>query len=680
VRAWRGLVGAIPGGAVSFWLVLYVLLRGLLTVGLVPPWQGPDEPGHLEWVVHGAQSAARITRGGADVRTKPGGEASMQARILADLPEHGFYRLTGAEVPSAPVARFADVPRLGNEVEQIGNETPVGYAPYVLARLLAPADDVTGDLMRLRLVSVALTGALVAVAAFVAVRLLPVAAVPAAVALVAAGPMVGFTGSVVNNDMSAAVLVAAWFAAWAVWSARPEAETGCRGKPASRWPPVRRGLALVALAILASAAKRTALFVLPVAAAVMVGGAIEAFRGGAAGRRRIPLAAAGLTTAVAIASLAPLAGRPAGWVAIGEARGAQRTRSAALEGKWGFEVVDASADAWTYIERTVPSGPGVKVEAEVWLRDAVAASAESHSAEPGSTDLDLDADTAAVAADADPGQPGVRDAGLGADRPTLAALVAEDGAGVWLAELVELPRDGSWKRAAVEGLTSPGADRLRIALVPGEGTIGGMGAVHADGLALRLDDRPVPINGGAEQPVRAGGAALAALARYTDAERAVRGVLTGLANPLESLERAGRALEFTFRSAWGGFGWLTVWPGAGHYASAGLISAWIGASLLVALVSPASLEAGPRGSRALRLCAVAAVLALALALAGSIAGAEAHRMPQGRYLVPALLPAAVPAAALAQRLLPGDGPRLLAAAAIATDLWLLLDVVWEGFL
>ena len=101
----------------------------------------------------------------------------------------------------------------------------------------------------MRLAAVGLVLIAVGLAALAAVDVLGVALAPAAVVLVAAMPMLGFAGAVVNNDLTAVVLAALWFAVLA---------RGARRGLSWRWLAV-----LVLIATLAALSKRTALFLVP---------------------------------------------------------------------------------------------------------------------------------------------------------------------------------------------------------------------------------------------------------------------------------------------------------------------------------------------------------------------------------------------------------------------------------
>jgi len=153
----------------------------------------------------------------------------------------------------------------------------------------------------------------------------------------------------------------------------------------------------------------------------------------------------------------------------------------------------------------------------------------------------------------------------------------------------------------------------------------------------------------------------------------------GLADPAATLRRAARGLAFTWRSFWGGFGWLAIWPGTLYYALAAAMSAIAAAAVLIGLLAPRRLVDDPAAAGTLRVCAVAAVVAVAIAVAGSLAGAGPDRQPQGRYLLPALVPLALLAVALSDRLAPRRGPWALAAGMFALDLWAVLGVMWPAF-
>lgn len=187
----------------------------------------------------------------------------------------------------------------------------------------------------------------------------------------------------------------------------------------------------------------------------------------------------------------------------------------------------------------------------------------------------------------------------------------------------------------------------------------------------------VLLNGDAEAPRRLGPALRAAGQSYLAAERLAAAWRP--ASLSDSLGRARAGLAFAWRSFWGGFGWLAIWPGPAALALAALLTAFAGLALALALVRPALLAEDEAGRRFLRLCGFAALLSLALALVGTMAGAGPDRLPQGRYLLPAAPAWIFPAVALADRAWRRRGAWLLAALMLALDLWMVLGLLWPAF-
>jgi len=409
-------------------VVAYVACRGLLLAGVVPPWQGPDEPGHVEYAVLMARQ-----RG---VPLEP--DRVLQAAILRSMTAHRFYSHANAPAPTAMPSGFDDVERLRDAPTQLGNETPVGYLPFAAVAALGGTGDVAAALGRMRLVSVALVAATVLLAGAAAWESLGRRWAPAAAGVVAAAPMLGFAGAVVNTDGAATTLGTLWFALLA--------RAHRRG---IGWRPVA---ALVLLAGLAASAKRSALFLIPLAVLVAI---LSARRTGLAvaasegivkrDRRRVwawvaCLAAGGLVGATV--ARRPVADRAAGWDRVGARWQAERSPDAARTGRFGLRVADASHQHWQYLEQWVPLAGGRDVHATAWLR-------------------------------ATPGGAGGR-----------AQLVVNDDFGVWMGETVALAP--TWRAVSVSGRVSKGAGRVRVALVPGQGTAAGTGAFDADDIALTV--------------------------------------------------------------------------------------------------------------------------------------------------------------------------------------------------
>jgi hypothetical protein len=344
-----------------------------------------------------------------------------------------------------------------------------------------------------------------------------------------------------------------------------------------------------------------------------------------------------VTLVVAVLALVvarwPLNGRAAGWDRAGPSWGEERTGAAARTGRWVLHAVDPDAAAWRYLEQTVTVTGGRSARAVAWLRSS------RHG-----------------------------------DR---AQLVVNDDVGLWVGQTVLLsPR---WRRVTVAGRLAPTATRVRLAIVPGDGTVTGTGVVDADDVQLWVDGVPRLANGGAEEPRRLGRLALAGAWRYADAGRLLTAVPGGLADAGRTLRRAWRGLTFTYQSFWGGFGWLAIWPEGGYYDLAALLTLFALLANAVALVAPTRLTADPATAVGLRICAAAGLLAVTIAVAGLMAGAPPDRLPQGRYLVAAVVPLALPAVGLADRLARRFGPTVLAASALFLDLTALVHYIWPAY-
>lgn len=628
-------------------LLLYVLCRGLLMAAIVPPWQGPDEPSHFEYVVLTARQR------GPPVSTDP----ALQAQILASMQAARWYAWLGEAAPPAPPGRFDDLPRLADAPTQVGSETPLGYLPYLPAAWLALPRGLEAALAAMRLSSVGLSLLLV-VAVLGAARLALDAPAGEAHRLtlaagltVAALPILAFDGAMLGNDLPAALIASLWL--------------GLAGRSLRRGPGRASALALLGLALLAAPVKRSLLFLTPLALVLLAvsgrGGAPASDATAAAdatgsigsigpdSRRRRPFARPPAAPALlALLALALLAAWPrpelaAGWTRVGRAWGPERRVDAARSGRAGLRITDTDPLAWQYLEQWTEVQAGETLLASAWLRGASGGQAQ---------------------------------------------LVLNDDRGHWWSQTLQLDRD--WQRAALTLTLPAGSQRLRLALVPGAGDAAGMAQVDADDVHLRRWEaapatgarRPgVGIaNGGAEAPRRLGPDLWRFGLRYTAAQRLIRAMPGALTDPAGSLAAAARGLGFTFASFWGGFGWLRIWPGAGYDGAARLLTLWALLAWALALTRPRWLAAGaPETARLLRGAAVAAGLALACALVGSMAGTAGERLPQGRYLLPALLPLALPALALAERLAPRRGPLLLARTVLVLDLWALLGLIWPAY-
>jgi hypothetical protein len=628
-----GVGHGIPARVIAVAIVAYALARGLILLGVVPPWQGPDEPGH-------ALYALLLARG---VPVPAEGDAPLETAMLASMARHDFYDHLGIQEPDPPPRRLAEVERLGGDPTQLVSETPVGYLPYACAAAatgtVGPPEPGTLDaaLGRMRLVSLALVLATLGAAAWAAASALGPRLGVATVALVAATPVLGFAGAVVNNDLPATVLAAVWFGL--------VARTARRGRGHGRLAAL---VVLVATTVLAVLAKRTALYLLPSMALVAPllwrasrGSSLEVPRHK---RRTRPIGVLGavgvMLSAAAIATVAgwPLADQADGWTRVGPSWGAERSAGAARTGGAGLVIADRSATAWQYAEQSVTLAPGAAatgaaVSGSTWLRSDVAG--------------------------------------------TRAHLVVNDDRGTWLSRVVVLGPE--WQPVAVSGHLAAGARWVRLAIVPGAGDVAGTGLIAADDAVLTVDGLPRLVNGGAETPRRLGTVLLRAATAYADLGRIAASLPHGLAQPGNVVVAGARALEFTVRSFWGGFGWLTIWPGPLHYRLAVGLALFVALAHAIALVAPGRLRSDPTAASLLRASAGMAVLAVGISAVGSMAGWGPGHLPQGRYLLAALVPLALPPVALSERLRSGTGPWILVLAAVLLDVWANVSYIWVGF-
>jgi len=273
-------------------LAALAVLHGLLWAAVMPPWQNPDEPKHLEYVRLLAARGDALAFATEDEAADP----ALQRAILASMDRHRFWwfgRAPGYQPGPLP-ERFRDVWPLGTHTAYY-RASP---AYYWLAARLQPAGLEAG-LYAARLLSV-LLGAAAVVATGAAARALfpddPLARYGAP-ALVALHPMVAAVNATASPDALVGLLAAlAWLLA-------------CRAL-AHGATPAR----LVLLATVLSAAvlvKRTALALLPAVALAVFWPVL------AAGRRRLPALLAGTAALAACAGLAWLAwagmDEPARW-------------------------------------------------------------------------------------------------------------------------------------------------------------------------------------------------------------------------------------------------------------------------------------------------------------------------------------------------------------------------------
>jgi hypothetical protein len=222
------------------------LASGILGSVIIPPWQAPDEPRHLEYATLLSEKGWFLTREDLSL--------DLQPEIMASMLESNFWTLLGRAKPDSVPASFSDDPFLRLSGSRLDDQSPLYYLLPALAFSALPEGDLLARLYLLRWFSVLLSAAAVGVAGLTAIELFPddrfmVVAVPAFLALT---PMFIFVGSSANND-SLAVLSAS-LVTWQI------------ARVFNRGLSRRSGLTLCGLAILSLLAKRTSFFTVPLVA------------------------------------------------------------------------------------------------------------------------------------------------------------------------------------------------------------------------------------------------------------------------------------------------------------------------------------------------------------------------------------------------------------------------------
>lgn len=280
---WRG---RWPAAGTALLLFVLSLAHQALYLYLVPPWQGPDEPRHMEYILLMAEGAAPGTPAAA----------AIQERIISSMEAHRFWQygyFIRPYDPRDPPRTLDDIwPGFAHETHQ----PPLYY--WIAGRLVrwSGLQDAAAQLRLVRWFS-ALLGAGIVVMAWLAGRgLFPRhPGLAAGTAVFTAGlPMFAFIHAAANNDNLAAFFSAGVFVCGA--GALRERLT---------W---RRALGMLSCAVLALLTKRTG-FIAPAALALIILGALWPRR---AGRRWI------WVTGGALAGLLVIAGG-AVWLPAGRA-------------------------------------------------------------------------------------------------------------------------------------------------------------------------------------------------------------------------------------------------------------------------------------------------------------------------------------------------------------------------
>ncbi len=188
-----------------WWLLLIALglVRGLLYSALIPPWQGPDEPQHYEYV-RLLREKGRLLQWGDSTPT-------VEQEVIASMGQFDYWRTGRYVYPGSTFNEIWD--GYAHDLQQ----PPLAYLLYLGALLIAP-DDVALQLYLMRLLSVLLSLIVIIAALEVASMLWPAHsslrwAIPAFIVFL---PTYMAMGGMVNNDHLAEVAVSLVLASWVV--------------------------------------------------------------------------------------------------------------------------------------------------------------------------------------------------------------------------------------------------------------------------------------------------------------------------------------------------------------------------------------------------------------------------------------------------------------------------------
>lgn len=225
----------------SLWLCLF-LIRGLLYLALMPPWQAPDEPTSVELILTMARQGRLVSVADAD----PG----IQRAIVDSMARTNFWKYGLGRQPDEPDALFGAIWGARSQL----------HRPPLYALLLVPAARLTADWLpehqlyvfhTLSLLLVSITVSLAALVGWAFANEFP--ALPWVLPTLAAlHPQLTLIGVSVSSDNLAGVIGALIF-----WMLLRVARYGLS------WP---RTLGLLGLLALGFWTKRTTLFLVPTVA------------------------------------------------------------------------------------------------------------------------------------------------------------------------------------------------------------------------------------------------------------------------------------------------------------------------------------------------------------------------------------------------------------------------------
>ena len=125
-------------------IVAVFVLRALLAIAIVPPWQHPDEPQHFEFIYILAR------QGQLDLSERS--DVDLERSILSSMSAHGWWRHYGEPEPRPLPVDFSEIPE---HIWGVGTSPPVYYLLGAAALKLARPDSLTGQYYVLRWMALA---------------------------------------------------------------------------------------------------------------------------------------------------------------------------------------------------------------------------------------------------------------------------------------------------------------------------------------------------------------------------------------------------------------------------------------------------------------------------------------------------------------------------------------------
>jgi hypothetical protein len=312
-------------------LVGLTLVRGLLYSSIAPPWQSPDEHAHFEY----AALLGQLKR----VPTLNDLSPDLQRRIAASMFDYDFWRLIKREPVTSPPVGF--LPQSGITQDppthvidnrflyypQVEDDPPLYYVAPALAYALFPHPDVTWQLYVMRLTTVLMLVALIGVILWATRRLFPndvwlALTIPT---LIAWHPMLAHIGSVLNNDILAAVITALLLGVLVITT-----------RSGLDW---RRGLAIAGLVVLGLLTKKSTVWTIPLIGSV---GLAWGSRRSVWVRRATWITGAG--TAVLLVSLFIPSRQARYWVPLSSPWGDTVARTASPDGTHALHVAGGTSE------------------------------------------------------------------------------------------------------------------------------------------------------------------------------------------------------------------------------------------------------------------------------------------------------------------------------------------------